>query len=147
MIHTKVCIVGAGPGGATTALFLAKMGIECVLVDKATFPRDKICGDALSGKVVETLNKIIPDFTAKFSAQNFQLPCYGVEFIAPNLQSIKLPFKKDFETNKTAPGFIAKRIDFDNYLINEVKKQPLIHFHEQTFPWYTKPGTPSFARL
>ncbi len=132
MISSKVCIVGAGPGGATTALFLAKMGIESVLIDKAKFPRDKICGDALSGKVVETLNKIVPDFIQHFSAEKFQLPCYGVEFVAPNLQSIKLPFKKDFETNKTAPGFIARRIDFDNYLINEVKKQPLIQFFEAT---------------
>ena len=44
MIKTKVCIVGAGPGGAATALKLSYLGIECVLVDKAVFPRDKICG-------------------------------------------------------------------------------------------------------
>ena len=132
LISSKVCIIGAGPGGATAALFLAKMGIECILVDKAKFPRDKICGDALSGKVVESLNKIISDFTHEFSTEKFQLPCHGVEFVAPNLQSIKLPFKKDFETQKIAPGFISRRIDFDNYLINEVKKYSQIKLFEET---------------
>ncbi len=132
LIASKISIIGAGPAGATAALLLAKMGIASVLMDKAKFPRDKICGDALSGKVVETLSKIIPDFSAQFLQTNIQVPCYGVEFVAPNLQSIKLPFKKDFETNKTAPGFVSKRIDFDNFLINEVKKQPLIQLFENT---------------
>jgi flavin-dependent dehydrogenase len=50
ILNTDVLILGAGPGGAATALFLAKEKINCVLADKAIFPRDKICGDALSGK-------------------------------------------------------------------------------------------------
>ncbi|VVB99484.1 Thiamine thiazole synthase [uncultured archaeon] len=46
-----VVIVGAGPAGSSCALFLAKNGVKDVLlVDKAKFPRDKICGDAFSGK-------------------------------------------------------------------------------------------------
>ncbi|MDX1667198.1 MAG: FAD-dependent monooxygenase, partial [Saprospiraceae bacterium] len=47
MIDTKVCIVGAGPGGVATALRLSYLDIPCVLIDKASFPRDKICGDAI----------------------------------------------------------------------------------------------------
>ncbi|MEM9821792.1 MAG: FAD-dependent monooxygenase, partial [Bacteroidota bacterium] len=58
MIKTEVCIVGAGPGGAGAALQLAYQNIPSVLIDKATFPRDKICGDALSGKVVTVLNRM-----------------------------------------------------------------------------------------
>jgi len=46
-------IVGGGPGGSSTALFLKKNGVDKVLlIDKAKFPRDKICGDAFSGKSV-----------------------------------------------------------------------------------------------
>ncbi|MFM2225866.1 MAG: hypothetical protein RJA07_2068 [Bacteroidota bacterium] len=131
-ISTKVLIIGAGPGGAATALYLAKAGIECVLVDKAKFPRDKICGDALSGKVLDRLREINPELISAFEKMNVQVPCYGVEFVAPNLESIKLPFKKDFKTNKITPGFVAKRIDFDNFLIDEVKRQPLIHLYEET---------------
>ena len=42
-------IVGAGPAG-TTAAYAERNNLNCIVVDKATFPRDKICGDALSGK-------------------------------------------------------------------------------------------------
>ncbi|MBO6518329.1 MAG: FAD-dependent monooxygenase, partial [Bacteroidia bacterium] len=59
--HYKVAIIGAGPAGATLSMGLSKNGIQHVLIDKATFPRDKICGDALSGKVVYALNRVKPD--------------------------------------------------------------------------------------
>ncbi len=42
-----VCIAGAGPAGATCAHYLAKAGVRVVLLEKALFPRDKICGDAV----------------------------------------------------------------------------------------------------
>ena len=41
-------VVGAGPAGAAAARTLALAGRETVLADKATFPRDKICGDGLT---------------------------------------------------------------------------------------------------
>ena len=47
-----VIIVGGGPAGATAALYADRQGLNAVVVDKAVFPRDKICGDAISGKTV-----------------------------------------------------------------------------------------------
>ena len=44
-------IVGAGPAGATAALYAERNNLNCIVLDKAIFPRDKVCGDALSGKV------------------------------------------------------------------------------------------------
>ena len=41
-------IIGGGPGGATSALLLAKAGWSVALVEKATFPRGKVCGEYLS---------------------------------------------------------------------------------------------------
>src|SRR5258708_14680505 len=41
-------IIGGGPGGATSALLLAKAGWSVALVEKATFPRGKVCGEFLS---------------------------------------------------------------------------------------------------
>ncbi len=43
-----VTVVGAGPAGAAAAITLARLGRRVVLVDKATFPRDKCCGDGLT---------------------------------------------------------------------------------------------------
>ena len=42
----QVIIVGAGPAGSTAAFYLAKAGLDVLLVDKETWPRNKICGDA-----------------------------------------------------------------------------------------------------
>ena len=58
MIKTSIVIIGAGPAGCTCALALAKKNIPSTVIDQSSFPRDKICGDALSGKVVLSLKKI-----------------------------------------------------------------------------------------
>ena len=51
-------IVGGGPAGATAALYAQRQGLTTLLLDKARFPRDKICGDALSGKTVAILHEL-----------------------------------------------------------------------------------------
>ncbi|MBT7118642.1 MAG: FAD-binding protein, partial [Candidatus Marinimicrobia bacterium] len=53
-----VIIVGAGPAGTTAALYAHRLGLNCILLDKAVFPRDKICGDALSGKSVRIMREL-----------------------------------------------------------------------------------------
>ncbi len=47
MKNADVLIIGAGPGGATAAYVLGQAGVDVVLLDRATFPRDKSCGDGL----------------------------------------------------------------------------------------------------
>lgn len=47
MIHDAI-VVGAGPGGSAAATFLARRGIDVLLLDKSDFPRDKVCGDGLT---------------------------------------------------------------------------------------------------
>jgi menaquinone-9 beta-reductase len=129
-LSTNILIIGAGPGGVAAAMQLAKQGIECTVVDKAVFPRDKICGDALSGKVVEVLKKINPAIIRNFSEQDFQLGSWGVNFVAPNGNTLRVPFKKDIDKQKNAPGFISKRIDFDNFLLQQIKNNQLIKIIE-----------------
>ena len=129
--EVDVLIIGAGPAGASTALFLAKQGISCTIVDKHTFPRDKICGDALSGKVVEVLNKLDKNLVNELSSNESFLGSWGVTFIAPNGKSLRVPFST--KKGKTiAPGFLAKRVDFDNWLIEKLKDNTLISLEEST---------------
>jgi geranylgeranyl reductase family protein len=44
----RVVVVGAGPAGAAAAITLARGGATVTVIDKATFPRDKCCGDGLT---------------------------------------------------------------------------------------------------
>lgn len=56
--HPPLCdviIVGAGPGGSAAAHVLAQQGLDVLLLDKADFPRDKTCGDALTPRALAVL--------------------------------------------------------------------------------------------
>lgn len=55
-VEADVVIVGGGPGGASAAYHLATLGFDVALLDKATFPRDKICGDGLTPAAVAELS-------------------------------------------------------------------------------------------
>ncbi len=50
-----VIIVGAGPAGSATAAYLAMAGLDVLLLEKATFPREKVCGDGLTPRAVREL--------------------------------------------------------------------------------------------
>ena len=58
MPDADVIVVGAGPGGSATAAHLARRGLSVLLLEKATFPRDKICGDGLTPRAVRALTKL-----------------------------------------------------------------------------------------
>ena len=67
MITTEVLIVGAGPAGSMCGCLLKKAGVDCLLVDHATFPRDKICGGGLTSKCWHLLEHLLPDFHYDFN--------------------------------------------------------------------------------
>ncbi|SNC67071.1 geranylgeranyl reductase family [Hymenobacter gelipurpurascens] len=131
MPEIDICILGAGPGGATAALHLANAGHRCLLLDRATFPRDKVCGDALSGKVINELRRIGETLPEKLAAEPSQLPSWGIDFYAPNGRRLAVPFKPNYNPAlDRSAGHISKRIDFDNFLIEEVRRRPEIDFRE-----------------
>jgi menaquinone-9 beta-reductase len=51
----EVIVVGAGPAGSTAANYLARSGLDVLLLEKTTFPRDKVCGDGLTPRGVKQL--------------------------------------------------------------------------------------------
>ncbi len=57
-VSADVAIVGAGPAGAITALVLARRGLRVALIDKARFPRDKVCGDFVGPQAIRELTEL-----------------------------------------------------------------------------------------
>jgi flavin-dependent dehydrogenase len=52
-----VLIVGAGPAGSTAALVLARAGVQVHIIDRASFPRDKLCGDSVNPGALALLRR------------------------------------------------------------------------------------------
>ena len=53
-----VLVIGAGPAGSIAALTLARAGVRVRLIDRATFPRDKLCGDTLNPGSLSILDRL-----------------------------------------------------------------------------------------
>ncbi len=67
MKKTDVLIVGAGPAGSVCGYLLQKAGIPNILIDRATFPRDKICGGGLTPKCWKLLDDLIPGLKYQYN--------------------------------------------------------------------------------
>ena len=53
-----VIVVGAGPAGSTAAYHLANSGLDVLLLEKTSFPREKVCGDGLTPRAVKALTSM-----------------------------------------------------------------------------------------
>lgn len=113
-----VLIVGAGPAGSCCASILAQAGVSVALIDKAAFPRDKVCGDALSLDVVNQLSKISGELTQAFEAATTPMPSYGVTIGAPNEKTVDIPF---YYRGNPDCGYLLPRYDFDDLLFKHAE--------------------------
>jgi geranylgeranyl reductase family protein len=74
---TDVLVVGAGPAGSATAAWAARSGLDVLLADAETFPRDKPCGDGLTPRAIAELNQLgLGDFL-EGRARNYGLRAAG----------------------------------------------------------------------
>jgi geranylgeranyl reductase family protein len=102
-----VIVVGAGPSGASAARGCAQLGMSTLLIDKAVFPRDKICGGALSGQAMSYLDFDLPD-----------------ELIERDVYGARAHYG-DFSVDVRKPYRIAvlvSRFQFDHFLLRKAQE-------------------------
>jgi menaquinone-9 beta-reductase len=112
-----IIIVGAGPAGTTAAHYAAKNGLKVLMLDKDVFPRDKICGDALSGKSIGILRDMnlleeVQDLPGAF--------IQSIVFSSPNHDQFRIDLRNTSLKN-IPKGFVIRRKIFDNFLFEKIK--------------------------
>ncbi|WP_411104330.1 geranylgeranyl reductase family protein [Streptomyces sp. cmx-4-9] len=111
--QAEVLVVGAGPAGSATALHLARAGVDVVLLEKSTFPRDKVCGDGLTPRGVQQLVRMGIDINAPGWTRN-----RGMRWVSGGRQVDidwpRLGSHPDF-------GLTRSRHDFDDILASHAR--------------------------
>ena len=114
-----VIIVGAGPAGTSAALYANRFGLKTLLLDKSRFPRDKTCGDALSGKSVKILDDLnLIDGLDNLTGSIIKRIIFG----NPRHSECELLLDKSLNKNHIKHGYVIPRTDFDNYMLQQAKK-------------------------
>ncbi len=104
--HHTAIIVGGGPAGSAAAYTLARQGIDNCIVDKAVFPRDKLCGGLLTLRSEKIFKKV---FAGSWESV-IEHRSHGVKFI---YQGRLLNHIENY-----SELLFTQRINFDNYLLN-----------------------------
>jgi menaquinone-9 beta-reductase len=113
--QADIIIIGAGPAGTTCALQLRNAPhLRVILLDKATFPRPKVCGDAIGGHSMKMLLKYCPELVEDFRAFPFKTRTRQTQFFVNN--------QKPFFIRWVNEAYCCTRTDFDNFLFGSVKK-------------------------
>jgi geranylgeranyl reductase family protein len=109
----EVLVVGGGPAGAASAVFLRQRGHDVVLVDEAHFPRDKVCGEGVSPEAWRLLEAM---GAAGDVRALHPYPLRGMALTSP----AGVTFHGDYRGARDA-GFAARRADLDRVLLDRAR--------------------------
>ncbi|MCW2623217.1 MAG: putative electron transfer oxidoreductase [Frankiales bacterium] len=110
-----VIVVGAGPGGSAAAHALAQSGLDVLLLEKTSFPREKVCGDGLTPRAVRSLVEMGIDTS---EAGGF-IRNRGLRIIGGG-RTIELPWPE--LASYPDHGLVRPRLDFDDLLARHAQK-------------------------
>ncbi|HKE68442.1 MAG TPA: geranylgeranyl reductase family protein [Nocardioidaceae bacterium] len=112
--QADVIVVGAGPAGSATAYYLARAGIDVLLLEKTAFPREKVCGDGLTPRAVRQLLQMGIDVESAGWIKN-----YGLRIVGGGQQlEVAWPDLSEYPSF----GLVRTRMDFDEILARHAQK-------------------------
>ncbi len=116
---TEVIIIGAGPAGSALATLLAQRSIDTLLLDKATFPRKKICGDYLSPGTIRLLDRL--DVLHQVQAAGAHR-LWGMTITSPDGTTFRAEYPATAESNRERPYALSiPRAILDTLLLEQVR--------------------------
>jgi 2-polyprenyl-6-methoxyphenol hydroxylase-like FAD-dependent oxidoreductase len=124
-----VVISGAGPAGCSSALFLARKGYSVLLLDKATFPREKVCGDGITAASSTLLEEMGVMDLIRLRLGPLMV-CKGVTLFSPAGTVVQGRISQAGSMDGAA--YVIPRKEFDDSLIACVKEHSTITFLENT---------------
>ncbi|MEP7230849.1 MAG: NAD(P)/FAD-dependent oxidoreductase [Ginsengibacter sp.] len=105
-------IVGGGPSGSTCASILVKSGIKTLLLDRATFPRVKLCGGWLSAPIWDILGISPAEYTERiWNFKHVHIRFHGKKY------------------RLKANGYFVRRYEFDNFLLKRSKVESVQEYN------------------
>ena len=104
MRHVETIIVGGGPAGSTCARHLLQQGRAVLVLDKARFPRSKLCAGWITAKVMRDLD---------FTADDYPHPILQLDI---RTHFFGLPFALNWFPTP-GPDFSIRRVEFDAWLL------------------------------
>src|ERR1700712_4594008 len=119
-----VIVVGAGPSGSSAAYWLATAGLDVLLLEKTSFPREKVCGDGLTPRGTRALI----DMGIDVSEEAGWLHNKGLRVIGGGLR-LELDWPE--LTSFPSYGLVRPPADLDHLLVHEAVKAGA-RLHEQT---------------
>ena len=113
-IHYTAVIVGGGPSGSACAIRLAQSNINCCIVDKAKFPRNKLCAGLTTEKTRRLLFQLLKDRSPEdiLSAIN-RNTVHGIKLFQGYEEFADQPFSKEW--------VLVNRRDYDNLLVDHFR--------------------------
>jgi geranylgeranyl reductase family protein len=112
-----ILVIGAGPAGCAAAIALRRRGLDVTLVDRARFPRDKVCGDVLLPGALESLRAL------GLPAEELHAighACPGGRYHSPRGRTFQGPFRT--RGGEARPWLIVRRRLFDHWLLQRARE-------------------------
>lgn len=100
MIDHEVIVVGGGPAGSSAAWELVRNSVDCLVIDRETFPREKLCAGWITPEVLTAL---------EFSPDDYPHRFLTFETLRISIRGIRFPFRSAQHS--------IRRYEFDRWLL------------------------------